>query len=235
MRTTTPRSATPAQAKAPQAFTTKAFTLIELLIVVAIIAILAAIAVPNFLEAQTRAKVTRAKADMRTIQTGLEIYYVDNNGYPTGFDQLVRPGDIGSHSIFLLSTPIAYVSSGDLQDPFYAIRDDRPMYSTYQYDPMTPDGRMISVYNVDGTYIELGTKASWWLLISAGPDRDAYFTYNLSSPDDIEFSFRTADVDPVPFMSTVYDATNGTVSRGNIYRSGGSALNFAGQFIQRVQ
>jgi len=39
------------------------FTLIEILIVVAIIAILAAIAVPNFLEAQTRSKVSRAKAD----------------------------------------------------------------------------------------------------------------------------------------------------------------------------
>ncbi len=48
-----------------------AFTLIELLIVVAIIAILAAIAVPNFLEAQMRAKISRAQADMRTLHTGL--------------------------------------------------------------------------------------------------------------------------------------------------------------------
>jgi len=58
------------------------FTLIELLIVVAIIAILAAIAVPNFLEAQTRAKVSRLKADMRSAATGLEAYAVDNNDYP---------------------------------------------------------------------------------------------------------------------------------------------------------
>ncbi|MGF1572618.1 MAG: prepilin-type N-terminal cleavage/methylation domain-containing protein [Sumerlaeia bacterium] len=238
MRTTTPRTTTPpatTNTLTTPAKAAKAFTLIELLIVVAIIAILAAIAVPNFLEAQTRAKVSRAKADMRTTQTGLELYYVDNNAYPTGFDQLVRPGDIGSHSIFLLSTPIAYVTSGDLQDPFYPIRDDRPMYSTYQYDPMTADGKMISVYNIDGTYIDFGVKPSWWVLISAGPDRDAYFTYNLSDPLDIEFSFRTADADPGPFLSTVYDATNGTVSRGNIYRSGGSGENFAGKFIQRVQ
>ena len=60
----------------------KGFTLIELLIVIAIIAILAAIAVPNFLEAQTRAKVARVKADQRSLATGLEAYYVDNNRYP---------------------------------------------------------------------------------------------------------------------------------------------------------
>lgn len=60
----------------------KGFTLIELLIVVAIIAILAAIAVPNFLEAQVRAKVSRAKADIRSLATALESYVVDNNNFP---------------------------------------------------------------------------------------------------------------------------------------------------------
>jgi type II secretion system protein G len=60
----------------------KAFTLIELLIVVAIIAILAAIAVPNFLEAQTRSKVSRTKADMRSVSVALEAYATDNNRYP---------------------------------------------------------------------------------------------------------------------------------------------------------
>ncbi|MCC5876390.1 MAG: prepilin-type N-terminal cleavage/methylation domain-containing protein, partial [Candidatus Sumerlaeia bacterium] len=64
------------------------FTLIELLIVVAIIAILAAIAVPNFLEAQTRAKVARVNSDLRSLATAIEAYRVDNNDYPEGTDNV---------------------------------------------------------------------------------------------------------------------------------------------------
>src|SRR5690242_2638558 len=84
------------------------FTLIELLIVVAIIAILAAIAVPNFLEAQTRSKVSRVKADERSIATAIESYAVDTNHYP--FDVAI---DV-TFPYYLsvgLSTPIAYISS----------------------------------------------------------------------------------------------------------------------------
>ena len=55
-----------------QADRQKAFTLIELLIVVAIISELAAIAVPNSLESRTRAKVCRAKADMRSLAIAIQ-------------------------------------------------------------------------------------------------------------------------------------------------------------------
>jgi len=95
------------------------FTLIELLIVVAIIAILAAIAVPNFLEAQTRAKVSRVRSDMRTLATALEAYFVDNNHYPYYDDGKHPPryNEIIYHLI-QLTTPVAYMTSLNFRDPF---------------------------------------------------------------------------------------------------------------------
>ena len=61
----------------------KGFTLIELLIVVAIIGIIAAIAIPNLLNAIDRGKQKRTMADLRSIGTAVESYNIDNNFYPT--------------------------------------------------------------------------------------------------------------------------------------------------------
>src|SRR5881296_2230292 len=58
------------------------FTLIELLIVVAIIGIIAAIAIPNLLNAIDRSKQKRTMADMRSVGTSCEEYSIDNNFYP---------------------------------------------------------------------------------------------------------------------------------------------------------
>ena len=60
----------------------KGFTLIELLIVVAIIGIIAAIAIPNLLNAINRGRQKRSMADMRSVGTALESYSVDFNFYP---------------------------------------------------------------------------------------------------------------------------------------------------------
>jgi general secretion pathway protein G len=70
----------------------KGFTLIELLIVVAIIGIIAAIAIPNLLNAIDRGKQKRTMADMRSIGTAVESYAVDNNIYPVAASALILQG-----------------------------------------------------------------------------------------------------------------------------------------------
>ncbi len=66
----------------------KGFTLIELLIVIAIILILIAIALPNFLEARIRAQVTSAKGELRSLQNAVTSYCVDRKIPPAdGFER----------------------------------------------------------------------------------------------------------------------------------------------------
>ncbi len=96
------------------------FTLIELLIVVAIIGILAAIAVPNFLNAQTKAKVSKAFSDMKALGTAIEMYNIDYNSYPGGpeFWEGSHPWwQKHTYRYHQLTTPVSYMSSIPI-DPF---------------------------------------------------------------------------------------------------------------------
>jgi type IV pilus assembly protein PilA len=62
------------------------FTLIELLVVILIIGILAAIAIPAFLNQRGKAYDASAKSQVKTMQTAMETYATDNNGDYTGAD-----------------------------------------------------------------------------------------------------------------------------------------------------
>lgn len=60
----------------------KGFTLIELLIVMAVIAIIIGIALPRFKGMQDEANINKAKAELKTLQSAVESYYIHNAAYP---------------------------------------------------------------------------------------------------------------------------------------------------------
>ena len=68
------------------------FTIIELLIVIAIIAILAGLVLNNFQGAQAKARDTQRVTDLNNVHSKLEEYYNENNGYPNTFTQTTFPG-----------------------------------------------------------------------------------------------------------------------------------------------
>lgn len=67
----------------------KGFTLIELLIVIAVISILIGIALPRFQSMQDEGNIAKAKGELRTLQTGVESFYIHNsNAYPSALSAL---------------------------------------------------------------------------------------------------------------------------------------------------
>lgn len=200
---------------------TRGFTLIELLIVVAIIAILAAIAVPNFLEAQTRAKVSRCKADMRSLATAIESYAVDNNRYPAA--QWARINNNFNNRILLLTTPIAYISSFPL-DAFRLKRtkfpdSGSPDTSTYDY---TDKETASTPLGVNGFNLFANERAFYVYFDGADSGSTAWYEYS-PGPQYNDAPFDTGT--PMGFATTrrrvfdTYDPTNGTVSYGAVWRT----------------
>jgi len=171
----------------------RAFTLIELLIVVAIIGVLAAIAVPNFLNAMLRAKVSRVHADQKAVSTALEQYYLDWNTYVENHDY---PDEISEIGFFRLTSPTPYLSSLPL-DPF-------PSNSLRNYSEDNPHFEFGSG-NITDYSITWPRQA--YIMISAGP--------NLIEEVDGNTGF------PHLVFIRSYDASNGLSSGGDIYRMGG--------------
>lgn len=160
------------------------FTLIELLIVVAIIGILAAIAVPNFLNAQLRAKIAKSESEIRGVSVALESYHLDNNLYPlTNFPNGEWKYPISTR-MFPLTTPIAYMSSVP-QDPFLygppgvRINDEQLWaYDTYDYVESW------TLVNYKGReLLRPSLRCAEWKVTSAGPDAtNAYAAAPCCSP-----------------------------------------------------
>ncbi len=177
----------------------RGFTLIELLIVVAIIAILAAIAVPNFLEAQVRSKVSRVHSDMRSLATAVEAYQVDYNKPP-----VVR---------FLLTSPIAYIGALP-KDPFMLVSGgmDKQQELTakkadyaYERTHAGQSGQWLAAFNMG---------YGWWFY-TFGPSR------NGRRPDNPNQNMNSQTIlsNTLGFGSYVYDPSNGTISLGYILRT----------------
>lgn len=200
----------------------KAFTLIELLIVVAIIAILAAIAVPNFLEAQTRSKVTRTVGEARTIAVGLEAYMVDNRDYPpdgSGYAGVsfptfaLRASDVYYAGRYL-TTPIAYISQIPI-DVFNAAA--RPVTGFAPPDPRVSQFYSCKKYTTNNGTLTTGRAIPWSLdankPFSAKVQTSTWMLWNIGPSHNYGTNAQGDSCWIIP-----YDPTNGTVSNGGIWR-----------------
>lgn len=203
----------------------RGFTLIELLIVVAIIAILAAIAVPNFLQAQVRSKVSRVLSDQRTLRTAIESYAVDNNrpprmtwgdltgeGFPGMNDQLYGE-PVYATLPKEITTPISYITSQPF-DPFAANTSASVDAQLYTYN--NPETNLFLFDNV-GTVPVPGKPG--YVYIPGNRQEVAKMRFYFGSY--VLWSIGPAGPEKVtgPNFWLQYDPTNGTISEGHVFVS----------------
>lgn len=215
----------------------KAFSLIELLIVIAIVSILAAIAVPNFLTAQIRSKIAHVKNALKTGALGLEAYYVDYNDYPfmrewrgpTGIGLLKRR-DCFEYP-YEITTPVAYLSKRpiDVFNVFEGGGGSGTFNLVIKYSHAGPgyfNGELaeLGIWVPRAFPHDEGSNATDILYkgnIETDIQKPAYASpvkYALwsTSPNDASWKF-FGDHKPIPLRMR-YDPTNGITSLGFIVR-----------------
>ena len=111
----------------------KGFTLLELMIVVAIIAILAAALIPNFIGFDTEARLASTKTNLNTLRTRLNLFRAKEGKYPTDLNELltVTYNDLGVEKPYLDQLPVEMISSSS---------GDNQMDSQPSTDPLPGDG-----------------------------------------------------------------------------------------------
>jgi prepilin-type N-terminal cleavage/methylation domain-containing protein len=109
----------------------RGFTLVELMVVVAIIALIAGLIIPNYVHARRQATVSSTQATMKQIGTALELYFADHQDYPAGSHVSVSAALFGgANNSYLNSTPsnarqdyVYTYSGGTSAPPSYDIED----------------------------------------------------------------------------------------------------------------
>ena len=193
-----------------------AFTLIELLIVVAIIGILAAIAVPNFMNASVRAKVARVESDLKALTTAQQIYRLDWGRFTPCADKGVIYGN-RQRRLIGLTTPYAYISSLPI-DPFSA--QSKPVSADLAQEReiiMNPPYAYLDGYTFRESGGWPGTSAGAWNVFFAKHFIGNGYNAWLSSRGPAGIAELTDSEDnPEPVS---YAPSNGIVSVGYIQRS----------------